>query len=345
MDLSGSTNGLLDDVRDMEWDLINQANSYKPQPLLRIGVVAFSRLSFGKESGYVKILCPLTTDYEQFAFELAKMKLAVEKGDQLVGAALKTAVNGMNWSDNQDAVKVIFLIGNGHVNLDQYKYREAYGLAEEKKIIVNTVYCMNSNYKEEILGWREIANGTHGMQYELTVHKRNPLILTCKDSARLYDLADKLSATYIYFGQTGKDNFKMQDLIDKTAMRSNEMTFQSRLFYKISDLYQLQQSQWDLVDYVKLTNSNLQKIDPSLIPSVYKNYTADALRTLVANKKTERQKIINSIRLLLPYDRQQTINKAFKENEYDKNPGTLDRMIISWLNAKAAEKGIQTFVN
>src|SRR6185369_367377 len=66
MDLSGSTNGLLDDTRDLEWELINQVNTYRPQPVLRIGIVAFSRPTFGKETGYVKILCPLTTDYEQF---------------------------------------------------------------------------------------------------------------------------------------------------------------------------------------------------------------------------------------------------------------------------------------
>ncbi|MEP7168211.1 MAG: hypothetical protein ABI855_02465 [Bacteroidota bacterium] len=345
MDLSGSTNGLLDDVRDMEWDLINQVQTYRPQPILRMGIVAFSRPTFGRESGFVKILCPLTNNYEQFAYELAKLKLAIEKGDQLVGAALRTAVLGMKWSDDQSAIKVIFLIGNGHVNLDNYKYQEAYGLASKKNIIVNTIYCMTSKYKDEISGWKEIAMNTGGVQYDVLVHKRNPLILTCKDSARLHDLNKKLAATYVYFGKSGKDYFKMEEQIDKTALLANEMTFQSRLFYKISDSYQLRQSHWDLIDYIKLTNGDFRKIDPSLMPASYKSYTADALRVLVEHKKNDRQKAIEGIRELLPYDRQKTINKKIMEEDYDKHPGTLDRMIIGWLNNKAAQKGFQTFVN
>jgi hypothetical protein len=345
MDLSGSTNGLLDDVRDMLWDMINQVSTFHPKPDFRVGIVAFSRPTFGRSGGFVKILSPLSSNYAPLAYELAKLTLAIEKGDQLVGAALRASVTEMKWSADEQAIKVIFLIGNGRVSLDKFRYREAYELAAKRKIIVNTIYCMTSNFKEEILGWKEIADATGGTQYDVIVHKRNPLILTGKDSLRLVELHKKLWATYIHFGKTGKDYFNMEEMIDRTAMLANEMTFQSRLFYKISDFYQLKQQHWDLVDYIKITNGDLRKIDPALLPKQYKSYTADALRVLVANKKHERAKIINSMREFLPYDRQKIINKVILEKEYDKNPGTLDRMIIGWLNTKAAEKGFQTFVN
>ncbi|HKR03522.1 MAG TPA: VWA domain-containing protein, partial [Bacteroidia bacterium] len=304
MDLSGSTNGLLDDVRDMLWDMINQVNTFHPQPNFRVGIVAFSRPTFGRSSGFVKILSPLSNNYSPLAYELAKLTLAIEKGDQLVGAALRASVTEMKWSADEQAIKVIFLIGNGRVSLDKFRYREAYELAAKRKIIVNTIYCMTSNFKEEILGWKEIADATGGVQYDVIVHKRNPLILTGKDSLRLVELHKKLWATYIHFGKTGKDYFNMEEMIDRTAMLANEMTFQSRLFYKISDFYQLKQQHWDLVDYIKITNGDLRKIDPALLPKQYKSYTADALRVLVANKKHERAKIINSMREFLPYDRQ-----------------------------------------
>lgn len=345
MDLSGSTNGLLDDVRDMYWDLVNQVNTYQPQPDFRIGIVAFSRPSFERSTGFVKILSPLTRNYDQPAYELAKLTLAIEKGDQLVGAALRASVTAMKWSADEQAIRVIFLIGNGRVSLDKFRYKEAYELAAKRKIIVNTIYCMTSNFKEEIMGWKEIADYTGGVQYDVLVHKRNPLVLTGKDSARLAELHKKLSSSYIYFGKGGKDLSAMQDLVDRKAMLANQMTFQSRLFYKISDFYQLRQSHWDLVDYVKVTNGDLRKIDPALLPKQYKSYTADALRVLVTNKKVERQKAITAMREMIPYDRQKIINRVVSEKEYDKNPGTLDRMIIGWLNAKAAEKGFQTFVN
>jgi len=345
LDLSGSTNGLIDDVRDSFWDIINQNYSFRPQPELRIGVVAFSRPSFKRETGYVKILAPLSNYYEPVAYELSQLKPSIEKGDQLVGHALKAATLGMGWSKDEGTLKVIFLIGNGHVNLDGDKYKEAYAYASEKKIIVNTIYCKSSNYIEEISGWMEIAKQTRGEQFEMQVHKRNPLILTCKETDSLHQLGKKLIQTYIYYGKHGKEIYKMQEAIDKTALRGNEMTYQSRLFYKVSDLYQLKQGGWDLVDYLKTTNSDFQDLNPSWLPDSLQSYKPVSLHKLVMAKKDQRLKIISDIRALLKFDRQQIINKQIREKEYDKHPVTFDRIIISWLNRTAAARGIHTFVN
>lgn len=345
LDLSGSTNGLIDDVRDNIWDVINQCYSYRPQPNLRIGVVAFSRPSFGRENGYVKILYPLTNNYEPLVFEMAKLKPSIEKGDQLVGHALKAATLGLPWSLDERAIKVIFLIGNGHVNLDGEKYREAYSYASQNNIIVNTIYCKSSNYIDEISGWREIAKQTGGVQYDMQVHKRNPLILTCKETDKLHELGKKLSQTYIYYGKNGEDIFKMEALIDKTAMLGNEMAYQSRLFYKVSNLYQMKQAEWDLIDYLKSTNSDFETLNPMWLPDTLQKYTPENLHKLAMSKKDERLKTISQIRGLLKFDRQQIINKQIVEKEYDKNPDTFDRIVISWLNKIAAEKGFNTSVN
>ncbi|MFI5218112.1 MAG: VWA domain-containing protein [Bacteroidia bacterium] len=345
LDLSGSTNGLIDDVRDNIWDIINQCYSYRPQPDFRVGIVAFSRPSFGRENGYVKILCPLTNNFEFIAFEMAKLKPSIEKGDQLVGHALKAATLGMQWTTRADAIKVIFLVGNGLVNLDGEKYREAYAYAAANKIIVNTVYCKSSNYIKEISGWREIAKSTGGIPYDMQIHKRNPLILTCKEKDSLHYLGKSFFETYIYYGEKGKDFYKMEQLIDKTALMGNEMTYQSRLFYKVSDLFQLKQAQWDLVDYLKATNSDFTEIYADQLPDTLQSYTSEKLRQLIMSKKDQRLKLISQIRGFLKFDRQQIINKQIAEKAYDKNPGTFDRIVISWLNKAAAEKGLNTFAN
>ena len=99
VDLSGSTNGLINDLRDNLWLIINQANHMEPKPDLRIGVIGFSRPSFGKENSYVKILAPLTPNFDLVEMELYKLRPSIEKGDQIVSEAIRTAVNGMSWSD------------------------------------------------------------------------------------------------------------------------------------------------------------------------------------------------------------------------------------------------------
>ena len=73
IDLSGSTNGLIDDVREQLWMIINQAHELEPVPDLRIGIIGFSRPSFGKEKAYVKVLANLTNDFDSLAFELFRV--------------------------------------------------------------------------------------------------------------------------------------------------------------------------------------------------------------------------------------------------------------------------------
>src|SRR5688572_1167210 len=194
LDLSGSTNGLLDDVREKIWEIVNQVNSYRPAPEFRIGVIGFSRPSFKQENSYVKVLQQLTTDYDLLNFELYKLKPSIEKGDQIVGAAITASVRNMNWSGDNDALKIVYLVGNGMVNAGGNDYRAACELAVKKGIIINTLYCRTrNNVEKELPGWREIARLAGGEQYDIRIHKRTPLILSSTNSGSLKELAGRLS--------------------------------------------------------------------------------------------------------------------------------------------------------
>ena len=342
LDLSGSTNGLLDDVREKLWDVINQVNSYRPAPELRIGVVAFSRPSFGAKSGYVKVLQKLTNDFDQLSFELYKLKPTIEKGDQLVGEAIRVSVKQMNWSDDKDALKVIFLVGNGMVNAGVDNYRESCELASERKIVIHSLYCRTRNNAEkELPGWREIARLTGGEQYDIRIHKRTPLVLTSTNIPEFRELAGQLTGTYLYYGENGLERYKMMASIDKNALLANEMTFESRLFYKISDRYQFHQQNWDLIDHLKMTNSALEDINMTFLPDSLKFTTPANVRNVALQLKDKRSKTIMDLRRHIPYDRQITINKRLEDRDIDKSD-IFERVVINTLNRMAAEKGFTT---
>ena len=105
LDLSGSTNGLIDDVRDRIWDLNNHLNSMRPAPEVRIGVVGYARPSFGFYNQLVKVICPLTNDMDYLSDELYKLKPNIENGDQFVGAAVRASTELINWSASPNAIK------------------------------------------------------------------------------------------------------------------------------------------------------------------------------------------------------------------------------------------------
>lgn len=342
LDLSGSTNGLLDDVREKLWEIVNQVNSYRPAPEFRIGIIGFSRPSFKQEYSYVKVLQPLTTDFDLLNFELYKLKPTVEKGDQIVGEAIRVAVKDMKWSNENDALKIIYLVGNGMVNAGGNTYRESCEMAVKRDIIVNTLYCRTrNNADKELPGWREIARLTGGEQYDIRIHKRYPLILTSPNSVTFREIANRLSNTYIYFGKEGFERHRMMASIDKHAQVANEMTFESRMFYKISDRYQFHQQYWDLVDYLKMTNSDFTDLDMTTLPDSLKFKTPEYVRELASRQKDERNRIINELRKHLPYDRQTIINKKLGENDIEKSD-MFDRVIINSLNSLSAAKGFST---
>jgi hypothetical protein len=343
LDLSGSTNGLIDDVRERIWEVINQVNSYRPAPEFRIGVVGFSRPSFGAKTGYVKILQDLTGDFDQLNHELYKLKPSIEKGDQLVGQALKVSIKNMSWSGESGSLKVIYLVGNGMVNMGYNNdYRDACEMAVKNNIIINTLYCRTRNNAEkELPGWREIARLSGGEQHDIRIHKRTPLVLTSPDLIEFRQLAANFSATYLYYGKNGNERYKIMAANDKNAMMANEMSFESRLFYKISDRYQYHQQAWDIVDYIKMVNLKAEELDMQYLPDSLKFKTPEHVIELGLTLKDKRNRAIVELRKHLPYDRQAIINRMMEDRDIDK-ADIFERVVINSLNNLAGSNGFTT---
>ena len=91
VDLSGSTNGIIDDIRDKIWDVQNQVNYIRPTPNIRFGIVGYGRPSFGLFNNCVKVIIPLTKDVDLMADELYKIKANIEKGF-LIRVSVNTVV-------------------------------------------------------------------------------------------------------------------------------------------------------------------------------------------------------------------------------------------------------------
>jgi len=342
LDLSGSTNGLIDDVRERLWEIVNQVNSYRPAPKFRIGVVGFSRPSFGAKNAYVKVLQDLTDDFDLLCFELYKLKPSIEKGDQIVGEALKVSIKNMTWTSDDNSLKVIYLVGNGMVNSGRNDYRAACELAVSNNIIVNTVYCRTiNNYQKELPGWREIARLSNGEQFDIKIHKRTPIVLSSPDPEEFKTIASDFSSTYIYFGENGSERHRMMAENDRAAMVANPMTFESRIFYKISDRYQYHQEKWDLVDYLKMTDPKLESLNTEWLPDSLKFKSAEYILSTVVSLKDKRNKAIIDLRRHLPYDRQAKLNQMLEDRNIHKSD-IFERVVINSLNELASSNGFTT---
>ena len=231
------------------------------------------------------------------------------------------------------------MIGNGTVNLGAFDFREAYEMAQKNNITINSLYCYSQLRFRDYGGWNEIADKTGGEISDIKVHKRLPVFNTVDDLEKLKSLAKQLSSTYVYYGKSGFNRYKMMANIDRSSLESGQSTFESMLYYKISETYQGKQSDWDMVDYLKAGRGNLSAIDSEFLPDSLKKFNAEQLRNRLMQIKDQRTKIINQLRELLPYERQMHVNK-FYDDTADASGMVLDRVVMTSLFKRLKEKGV-----
>ncbi len=235
LDLSGSTNGLVNDVRDNLWLIANELNAMQPKPDFRLGVICFSRPSFGKENGYVKVFSDLSYNLDYIVAELYRLKPSIEKGDQIVSAALSKAVSDISWSKKDNALKLVYIVGNGSVSSNGYEYVKICEEAVERKIIVHSLFVTKSaNNITDIAGWKRIAAITGGIQTEITVNKKDPLSFW---ESNLDELVKSNKIIYNDLQWSGADSAmgrKSMVSCDSGAFEAGSSTYFHRLYYKSS---------------------------------------------------------------------------------------------------------------
>ncbi len=340
MDLSGSTNGLLDNLKTKFWDVSNEISMYSPPAQLRVGVVAYSRPKYGKENYYIKIISDLTGDLDRVENELLSIKTITEQGKQYVGPALLKCVEELSWSKDKNALKVIFIVGNGLVNLGGNEYMTACEKAVAKKIIVNSVFCKTYVNMEEIMQWKKIADLGRGTYYEIDINRKPVLIPSDFDNAGLENLNTALNNTYLYYGPEGKSRGALQVELDNKMKEMHFLYFLSRATAKASANYQGKNKAWDLVDLSNETRINFSNIDRNLLPDSLHAASDDDLKKAVDMKWSERRKIIESMKII-GLKRIQAVKEKKAEIGVSES-NTFTGMVIECMEKLAKGPGVKT---
>ena len=247
----------------------------------------------------------------------------------------------MDWSTNADALKIVYLVGNGKVNEGRFDFRKQCELAKEKNIIVNTIYCnktLRDNRAKDITGWIEIASSTGGQQYDVYVSKRAPLLSVKANLADLVALSDTINKTYLPYGRTGFDKFKLMKEADEYAGSVYESYLYSRLKYKLSDHYQLKQFAWDIITY-KQTYPDTKLA--ALKASVNKDSNSTgglSLEEFVNRNLESRENLLQNLIKRFPVSEEKRVQTEMGYPNYDLG-AMLDRILIVSFYQIAVNKG------
>jgi len=291
LDLSSSANGLVDQMRNHLWDYWYFLSRCQPVPDYRISVVAYSRFSYGRKTGYVKIIKDLSTEFDLLSALLYKIPSRIEKGDQYVGSALNQCLRKLSWSKDPNALKIIFLVGNGDVKLGADDIDRVTEKLVSEGVIINTVYCTVPGERKAIRGWTRLAELGNGKMSVISLRNRYFDRLNGFDLQRFRALNRKFNNTYLHYGPGGYKRWKLLTNEDNHIFITNTEGYRYRSLYKISDDYQKKNFSWDLVDLYYKNPIGFMDADRKLMNDSCKRMSVERLKGYIVYKKYERKKL------------------------------------------------------
>lgn len=338
VDVSSSTTGLLSSVRNNFWEINNDISRLKPEPDYRIGLMLLGRPSFKEENAYIKIASDLTTDIDYVANEMFIIKDNATKGKVYFGNALKDAVNEFSWSKDENAIKLIFLVGNGPLS-NGYDYRKAAESAVKKGIKIFSLYFPNITSGRDEAEWRDLAEVGNGTFANILLNAGNNIVFEKSyHNDLLVEANSAINNTYIYYGENGKDRFDTQERLDVLTNSVSDWETEARSFLKGTKLYQGKNYTWDLVDLANKQAVNYAKIDRKFLPPKLEQISDEDLKTLVEDKISERQEYISIIKML-SQKREEFLKRKKDKLELFRYNNTFLGVVKKTIIQQAVEKG------
>jgi hypothetical protein len=328
LDVSGSMEGLIDSAKQRLWDITNELARARPVPALRVAILSYGRPSHGEQAGYVRVDLPFTADLD--AVNATLFAFRTDGGDEYVARAIQTSLDTLQWSQNDDALQIVFVAGNESAEQDpQLTIERATGAAARRGIVVNAIYCGGDN-DAEAASWRRIAANTNGLYASIDQHAAAAANVATPFDARLAELNIELNATYVAFGVAGERGRMEQVAQDGNAAAMSPAAAASRTVAKAGVLYR---SEWDLVDAVR-SGQSLADIPAADLPAEMQAL-APAEREAYVGEKIERREDLQRQVGELAAERSRYIAAQTRDVA---EPG-LDAAILKGIREVAAMKG------
>ncbi len=298
VDLSSSTNGVLEILKQNIWRIMSDFAYYKPIPKVRFGFVAFGRPSYGKENKYVSIVSDLTYNYDQLVEKLFEIRSVVAKGDCFISDVVYTATKNISWSKEESTLKLMYIVGNGSPFIGSADMQTVCETAHKRGIVINPVYYKSYASTSEEKKWMDFAESC-GNNLS-TVALLQPIVLLKKeyDNKVLFSSNTILNNTYVYYGKDGKTSQQNQLALDQNAADAGENEMEARIVLKATELYQHKNESWDLVDLTNKNGVDFLKMDKQFLPEEIKDYDSAKLEAYLLGKKKERADAIALINMI-----------------------------------------------
>lgn len=330
LDTSSSMDGLIEQAKSRLWNIVNTLTTLKfngVAPRIEIAIYEYGNDNI-RTSDYIRQVTPLTADLDFISQKL--FALTTYGGDEYCGAVIDKAVKMLEWGKNKSDMKLVYIAGNEPFTQGRISYKESIDKALGKDIYVNTIHC--GSRESGISGmWREGAIRGKGKFFNIDHNIRVHHYDTPYDD-RLSICNEKLNATYISYGSTGRVRQQNQIMQDRNAKSISKSNLAERAVSKSAAVYD--NSAWDLVDKVKQDKNALSIIKESELPKELQNKSKAEVWKLITEKESERTSIQKEINELAKKRQAYIDEQAKNDNTGDDLGKAINESILSLANTK-----------
>ena len=337
VDTTGSMGGLIAAAKEKIWSIATTLASSDPAPDIRMGLVAYR----DRGDTYVTKVIPLSNDLDSIYATLMDFQAdGGGDGPESVNRALYDAVHGITWSQDPNAYKVVFLIGDAPPHMDyqnDVKYPATIAAASAKGIVINAVQAgQNDSTKRQ---WTRIAQLGDGAYFQVG-QSGNAVALATPFDKKLAELSAKLDSTRLYYGDD-EEKVEKQRKINATdklhagsslASRARRATFNASKSGE-ANLF----GEGELVDDVASGRVDLSDIERHDLPEPIQAMTPAEQQALIKETASKRKELQSRIGDLAE---QRTKYLKKKVEEMGGAKDSLDHKIYGAIREQAASKGL-----
>ena len=196
LDTTGSMSDLIDGAKKKIWSIASEILNTEEQSTVRFALVAYR----DRGDAYVTKITDLTDDINGVYGDLLEYK-AQGGGDrpESVNQALNEAVTQLSWTNQETALRMVFLVGDSPPNTyqDDVDYDRTCEIARQRDIVVNTALAGDAEDTRAI--WKAISQLCGGSYAEIPQSGGMQRVVTPYDD-QIDTLQKRISDTVLPYG-------------------------------------------------------------------------------------------------------------------------------------------------
>jgi Mg-chelatase subunit ChlD/cell division protein FtsB len=337
LDTTGSMSELIHAAKEKIWSIASTMASAQQTPDIRIGLVAYR----DRTDSYVTKVVDLSDDLDSVYATLMDFE-AEGGGDtpESVNKALYDAVHAMSWTEQDQAYKVIFLVGDAppHMDYNEVQYPEIVASAAEKGIVVNTIQC--GDIASAVGPWTQIAALGQGNFFQVE-QSGSAVAYTTPYDKEIAELSARLDDTRLFYG-TPEQKAMMQGKMDATDRLHSEASFAARArrgVFNASEGGRVNmRGDNDLVEIVVTGAASLEDIEEEALPEALVAMAPEEQKAYIEELSEEREELKRQIQEL------GEVRDGYIKEKVEEAGGlesSLDQKLYDTVKEQAGEVGLE----